>query len=272
MSANDWRIEATGLSKKFSKSLRNSMHYGIIDSLRRLVGAPVASDRLRAGEFWAVDKVSFTLHRGECLGIMGLNGSGKTTLLRILNGTYAPSVGQVRLRGQVGALIAAGAGFSPVLTGRENVHVNGALLGMGRCQIDARMDEIIRFAEVADFIDAPVRHYSSGMQVRLGFAIAAMSEPDVLLVDEVLAVGDMNFQKKCYEYLHRLKRQGTSIVLVSHSVGAVWALCDRGMFLHKGRCQVLGSAEQAIEAYKEHNSGGLGTLDTTDEANLLRAD
>jgi lipopolysaccharide transport system ATP-binding protein len=259
MTAADWTVRAESLSKKFGLTLRQSMMYGVKDSLRRLLGVDDHTDRLRPGEFWAVKDASFQVRRGEGLGIMGENGSGKTTLLRVLNGVFAPDEGRVSLRGRVGALIAAGAGFAPMLTGRENVYVNGALLGMSRHEIDARMNEIIAFADVGQFIDTAVKHYSSGMFVRLGFAIAAMSEPEILLVDEVLAVGDLNFQKKCYDYLHRLKRNGTSIILVSHSIGAIWALCERGLFMHEGRVLVSGSAEDIIRAYNDQNArAGLG--------------
>jgi homopolymeric O-antigen transport system ATP-binding protein len=250
----DWMIHAAGLSKKFGLTLQTSMLYGMRDSLRRLAGLRVASNVLRPGEFWAVKDVSFELRRGESLGLMGVNGSGKTTLLRILNGVFAPDAGRVSLRGRVGALIAAGAGFAPMLTGRENVYVNGALLGMSRGEIGRHMDEILAFADLGQFIDSPVKHYSSGMFVRLGFAIAAMSEPEILLVDEVLAVGDLKFQKKCYDYLHTLKRKGTSIVLVSHSVGAIWALCDKALFMHRGEIRVAGSVEAVVRAYQDENA------------------
>jgi lipopolysaccharide transport system ATP-binding protein len=230
------------------------MVLGMKDSLRRLVGLPVHGSRLRPGEFWALQDVSFELARGQCLGIMGVNGSGKTTLLRILNGIYAPDAGSVSLQGRVGALIAAGAGFSAQLTGRENVYINGSLLGIPKREIDRRFDEIVAFADVGAFIDSPVKHYSSGMSVRLGFSVAAVCEPEILLIDEVLAVGDLNFQKKCYEYLHRLKGQGTSIVLVSHSIGAIWSICDEGMLVHKGRIAARGSVEDVIRAYNDKNS------------------
>lgn len=254
MTTPTWMIKADGLHKKFSRSLNNSMRYGMQDVLRQLCFRSNSRTELRDGEFWAVEDVSFELCAGRCLGIMGVNGSGKTTLLRILNGIYAPDAGQVQIRGKVGALIAAGAGFSPLLTGRENIYINGSLLGMSYPEISRKMAEIVAFAEIDDFIDAPVRHYSSGMQVRLGFAVAAVCQPDVLLVDEALAVGDLNFQKKCYEYLHRLKKQGTAIVLVSHSVGAIWALCDEGIYLHKGKVIAAGPVEEVIRNYNDYNA------------------
>lgn len=252
---HEWRIRVEGVSKKFGLSLQQSMLYGLKDAVSALLGQRSGRGELRPGEFWAMKDIAFEVGRGESLGIMGPNGAGKTTLLRILSGVFPPDMGRVMMRGRVGALIAAGAGFAPMLTGRENVYVNGALLGMRKADIDRRFDEIVEFAEVGPFIDAPVKHYSSGMFVRLGFAIAALSEPDILLVDEVLAVGDLNFQKKCYDYLHRLKSQGTSIILVSHSVGAVWAVCERGIFLSGGAVTVNGTVEDAIRAYNEHGTG-----------------
>jgi lipopolysaccharide transport system ATP-binding protein len=251
-----WNIRAEGLSKKFGLTLRQSMAYGLRDALTRFVGARTPPGVLRPGEFWAVKDVSFELRQGESLGLVGLNGSGKTTLLRMLSGVFSPDEGSVTLRGRVGALIALGAGFVPLLTGRENVYVNGALLGFSKREIDQRLEEILAFADLGTFIDAPVKHYSSGMYVRLGFAIAAMCRPDVLLIDEVLAVGDLNFQKKCYDYLHRLKREGTSIILVSHSVGAIWAICDKGLLLHEGRAATAGSVEDVLKAYHDLNARG----------------
>ncbi|MBX4967383.1 ABC transporter ATP-binding protein [Rhizobium binae] len=254
MSAYNWAIRAEGVSKKFGLTLRQSMKYGLRDSARKLAGRPSTADVLREGEFWAVNDVSFQLNSGEALGIMGVNGCGKTTLLRILNGVYAPDKGRIQIRGRVGALIAAGAGFAPMLTGRENVYVNGALLGLSTREIDGLMDEIVAFSELDHFIDLPVRNYSSGMYVRLGFAIAALSRPDVLLMDEVLAVGDLNFQKKCYDHILQLKRGGTAIILVSHSPGAIWAVCDRGLFMNKGAALVDGPIEQVIREYDDQNS------------------
>jgi lipopolysaccharide transport system ATP-binding protein len=250
----DWSIKAEGVSKKFGQSLKSSMRYGLRDSFAQILGRRVAGEELREGEFWAVKDVSFELKRGDSLGIMGVNGSGKSTLLRILTGVYRPDTGRVMMRGTTGALIAAGAGFAPMLTGRENIYVNGALLGMSRATVAKRFDEIIAFAELEGFLDMPVKNYSSGMVVRLGFAIAAMSEPDILIVDEVLAVGDINFQKKCYDYLFRLRRAGATIILVSHSVGAVWAVCDRAIFMDRGSVLVSGAVEEVIRAYEDQNS------------------
>lgn len=261
---DEWSVRVEGLAKKFSQSLNSSMRYGLLDSLNQLGGRHVAGADLRDGEFWAVKDVSFELRRGDSLGIMGVNGSGKSTLLRMLTGIYRPDVGSISLRGTTGALIAAGAGFAPLLTGRENIFVNGSLLGMSRATIDRRMDEIIAFAELEGFLDMPVKNYSSGMVVRLGFAIAAMNEPDILIVDEVLAVGDISFQKKCYDYLFKLKAAGSTIILVSHSIGAIWAVCDRGLFMKRGQATLLGSVEEVVKAYDEDNARN--TLSTAKNA------
>jgi len=247
-------LVADRVSKKFGLTLKQSLQYGLKDMARTFLGARVSTDQLRPGEFWAIRDVSFELHRGESLGIMGVNGSGKSTLLRMLNGVYAPDAGHIQIRGRVAALIAAGAGFAPMLSGRENVFINGALLGLSKRQVDALMDEIIAFSELEDFIDLPVRNYSSGMFVRLGFAIAALSRPDVLLMDEVLAVGDLNFQKKCFDCILNMKKQGTSIILVSHSPGSIWAVCDRGLFMDHGHVVVDGTAEDIVRAYDDQNS------------------
>lgn len=254
MSEQQWAVKAEGVSKKFGLTLRQSMKYGLRDVAGKLMGRSNHSNILREREFWAVNNVSFQLCGGESLGIMGVNGSGKTTLLRILNGVYSPDAGRVQIRGRVGALIAAGAGFAPMLSGRENVYVNGALLGLTTKEIDGLMDEIVAFSELGQFIDLPVKNYSSGMYVRLGFAIAALSRPDVLLMDEVLAVGDINFQKKCFDHILQLKRQGTAIILVSHSVGAIWSVCDRGLFMDHGRVLLDGSVEDVIRAYDDQNA------------------
>jgi len=247
-------VRAQGLSKKFGLTLAQSMRYGLRDMASRVVGRRGGAQVLREGEFWAVRDASFELRPGEALGIMGVNGSGKTTLLRMLNGVYAPDAGRAELHGRVGALIAAGAGFAPMLSGRENVYINGSLLGLSTAEIDGLMDEIIAFSELGQFIDLPVRNYSSGMFVRLGFAIAALSRPDVLLMDEVLAVGDLNFQKKCFDHILQLKRQGAAIILVSHSPGAIWSVCDRGLFMDRGRVILDGTVEDAVRAYDDQNA------------------
>lgn len=245
-------IIVEGLSKKFGLSLRDAMKYGFIDTGRRLIGRG-KDNHQRPGEFWALDNVNFTLEQGDALGIMGVNGSGKTTLLRILNGTYSPDTGKVTLRGRIGALIAAGAGFSPMLTGRENIYLSAALLGMTPSETNNKFDEIVNYAGLNDFIDMPVRNYSSGMTVRLGFSVAVMGTPEILLIDEILAVGDINFQKKCYERIIALKEGGTTILLVSHSPGSIWAVCNKALILHKGRSSGIIPVEEACKLYEYNN-------------------
>ena len=186
-------IKVDHVSKKYCKSLKRSMSYGIWDIARNTLGLSSRSSRLRKDEFWAVDDVSFEVSRGETVGIIGPNGSGKTTLLKMLNGIFWPDKGKITVKGKVGALIAVGAGFHPALTGRENIYVNAAILGMTKKEVEERFDNILKFADIGDFLDTPVKYYSSGMYVRLGFAVAAHCDPDILLVDEVLAVGDAGF-------------------------------------------------------------------------------
>ena len=248
-------VVVEGVSKKFGSNLKSALKYGLIDSGRRLIGKD-SDHSLRPGEFWALNDINFELHPGDALGIMGINGSGKTTLLRILNGTYRPDRGNVTLRGRIGALIAAGAGFSPMLSGRENVYISGTVLGMTPREIRSKFDEIVAFAELGDFIDMPVRNYSSGMSVRLGFAVAVIGTPEILLVDEVLAVGDMNFQKKCYERIQQLKERGTTILLVSHSIGSIWSICNKGLLIHKGLSPGLVTVEDACKQYDYMNMLG----------------
>ncbi len=185
------------VSKKYCKSLKRSMFYSLSDISRNMLGFGSHPSRLRRDEFWALDDVSFEVKRGETLGLVGPNGAGKSTMLKMLNGIFWPDKGRITVRGRVGALIEVGAGFHPLLSGRENIYVNAAILGMGKKEVDRKFDSIVAFADIGDFLDAPVKHYSSGMFVRLGFAVAVHCDPDILLVDEVLAVGDTAFQSKC---------------------------------------------------------------------------
>jgi ABC-type polysaccharide/polyol phosphate transport system ATPase subunit len=213
--------------------------------------------RGRAGLFggegiWALRDVSLDLARGRMIGIIGSNGSGKSTLLKVIGGILKPTTGRVAVEGRVSALIELGAGFHPEFTGRENIHVNGVLLGLSRAEIRKRFDEIVAFAGLAPFIDSPVKTYSSGMYMRLGFAIAVTVDPDVLLIDEVLAVGDEAFQHRCVGKIQEFKAAGKTIVLVSHDLGSIERLCDEVVWLDRGRLQATGEAREIVGRYLEH--------------------
>jgi len=252
-------IKVEHVSKKFCRTLRRSMGYGLMDVARNMLGMGSHPDRLRKNEFWAVDDVSFEVNKGEVIGIIGANGSGKTTMLSLLNGIFWPDKGKISIRGRTGALIAMGAGFHPMLSGRENIYIEGAVRGLSRQEIDERFHDIVEFADIGEFIDSPVKYYSSGMMVRLGFAVAIHMEPEVLLIDEVLAVGDMGFRTKCLQKMEELRRRGISIVFVSHNMDMVSRLCSRGLYLKEGRIHFEGGIDQVIERYETE----------TDEAALV---
>ena len=225
---------------------------------------------LRPKEFWAVHDVSFELKRGECLGLIGRNGAGKTTLLKMLNGLIKPDAGRIEMRGRVGALISLGAGFNGVLTGRENIYTNASVLGLSKREIDAKLDEIIDFAEIGDFLDTPVQNYSSGMAVRLGFAVASSLDPDILLVDEVLAVGDLGFRYKCFRRISELMERA-AVIFVSHDMASVARLSNRIMLMGQGQIQMYGDdCPAVIQQYNNlfKTSGqiqaGTGEIDVTD--------
>jgi lipopolysaccharide transport system ATP-binding protein len=248
-------VKVEGVSKKFCRSLKKSLWYGVCDiagELNPLVrhgakgmehagqeaagsNAPEARDEdLRDGEFYAVRDVSFELRRGECLGLIGHNGAGKTTLLKMLNGLIKPDRGRIEMNGRVGALIALGAGFNPILTGRENIYINGSVLGLSKKEIDEKIDDIIDFSDIRASIDMPVQSYSSGMAVRLGFSVASSLCPDVLILDEVLAVGDMGFVVKCLNRLRSIA-SNAAVILVSHNMQIVSAFCSRVVMMQKGK-------------------------------------
>ncbi|AFL72201.1 ABC transporter ATP-binding protein [Thiocystis violascens] len=245
-------ITVDNVSKKFCRSLKKSLWYGMQDLGNELRGRRHGGDgELRPDEFWAVKDVSFELKRGECLGLIGRNGAGKTTLLRMLNGLIKPDRGRIEMRGRVGALIALGAGFNPVLTGRENLYVNASILGFSKQEIDARFDDIVEFAGIEEFIDTPVQNYSSGMAVRLGFSVAAHLNPDILIVDEVLAVGDVGFRMRCFEHMLQLKKKGVVIVFVTHSMIELPRICERAIVVTGGQIVFEGLVEVAIGIYEK---------------------
>ncbi|WP_339832750.1 ABC transporter ATP-binding protein [uncultured Altibacter sp.] len=232
-------VKVEGLSKKFCKDLKTSLMYGVKDLFYGLSGS--TSERtLRPKEFWAVKDINFELRRGECLGLIGHNGAGKSTLLKMLNGLINPDAGKITMRGRVGALIELGAGFNPILSGRENIYNNGAVLGFSKKEIDAKVEEIIDFAEIREFIDMPVQNYSSGMKVRLGFAVAAQMEPDVLIIDEVLAVGDIAFRVKCFNRISELLHN-CAVLFVSHSMPQVARIATHVLHMENGVADYYGS-------------------------------
>lgn len=266
--ANEPSVITQNISKKFCKDLRRSMAYGIYDIGRDMFGLPANSGNLRKDEFWALDDVSFELKKGETLGIIGPNGSGKSTLLKLLNGIFRPDKGSIEINGRIGALIEVGAGFHPMLTGRENIYVNGAILGMSKKEIDKKFDAIVDFSGIGDFLDSPVKYYSSGMYVRLGFAIAIHAEPDILLIDEVLAVGDIKFQNKSYERILKIK-DNCSIIIVSHSLLSLSRMCDAALWLDKGKSRKYGQAQEVIREYSNvslRESSGGGNVNVTDRS------
>jgi lipopolysaccharide transport system ATP-binding protein len=244
-------IQVDGVGKRFCRDLKRSLWYGMKDIASDCFAGSQASASLRKDEFWALKDVSFQLRRGECLGLIGANGAGKTTLLRILNGLIKPDSGEVRIRGRVGALIALGAGFNPVLTGRENIYVNAAVLGLSKKETDAQLEAIIAFADIGPAIDAPVQTYSSGMTVRLGFAVAAHLEPDILLIDEVLAVGDAAFRYKCFAQINKLLQRSTAIILVSHNQNNLLRVGTHGIVLENGVPTYSGPIEDCIHEYAD---------------------
>ncbi len=246
--SDDVLVSVEGVSKKFCRDLKRSLWYGVKDLTSELLRRD-RQHELRRDEFWAASDVSFEVKRGEVLGLIGENGAGKTTLLRAINGLIKPDRGRITVKGRVGALIQLGTGFHPLLTGRENIYINGTVLGMPKSEIDRRYDEIVEFSGVADFIDAPVRSYSSGMRVRLGFSVAAHLSPDLLLIDEVLAVGDLAFQRKGLNRIAQFVKEGGATILVSHSLDKIRSICTSCLYLSKGKARFHGDLQSAIKLY-----------------------
>jgi lipopolysaccharide transport system ATP-binding protein len=248
---SDFVISVEQISKKFCRDLKHSLFYGVCDIAVDLVGGRRKSDVLRGKEFWALKDVTFQLRRGEALGLVGANGAGKSTLLRIISGLIKPDIGRVRVRGRLAPLIALGAGFNPILTGRENIYANMSILGLSTREIKKRFDDVVDFAEIGDAIDAPVQSYSSGMAARLGFASAIHAEPEILLLDEVLAVGDIKFRAKCARRLAEIRAKGTSFILVNHKPSAIVSICDTAVYLAKGQVVCVGDTGSIIKQYEE---------------------
>jgi len=283
-------VTVENVSKKFASSLKRAMIYGmgditraaliphrfrskglntriqdavthvppnettvLIDPKTRInnLKTSVPDPSLRPTEFWAVKNVSFQINRGECLGLIGHNGAGKSTLFKLLSGIYGPTEGHIEMRGTMSALIEVGSGFHPMLSGRENIYITGAIRGMSTAEIDRKFEQIVDFSGVRDFIDMPVKFYSSGMHVRLGFSVLAHLEPDILLIDEILAVGDLAFQRKCIEHINKLRESDMALALVSHSLYRIESLCHRVVWLDHGQVVMVGSAHEVVKAYRE---------------------
>jgi lipopolysaccharide transport system ATP-binding protein len=275
---SDIVVHAVGLGKEFMIGSKQEKYKTFRDTLAGAASFPARAVRKLArggGEksvardvaFQALEDVSFDVRRGEAVGIIGHNGAGKSTLLKILSRITDPTRGYVDIRGRVASLLEVGTGFHPELSGRENIYLNGAILGMRRVEIERKFDEIVSFAEVEKFIDTPVKHYSSGMYLRLAFAVAAHLEQEVLLIDEVLAVGDASFQKKCLGKMEDVARQGRTVLFVSHNMGAMSALCESVVLLEKGRVKKSGPAGEVIGAYLaslDESAGSVALRERTD--------
>jgi ABC-type polysaccharide/polyol phosphate transport system ATPase subunit len=262
---SDMAIELSGVSKRYW--LRHGWYVSSIKDevgrlTARLLGRPVEPRE----EFWALRDVSFSLKRGEVLGLIGMNGAGKSTLLKILSKVTMPTTGSFVTKGRLGSLIEIGAGFHPDLTGRENIFLNGSIMGMPRREVQRKFDQIVAFAEVERFIDTPIKFYSSGMQMRLGFAVAAHTDPDILLIDEILAVGDASFQAKCLNKLAELKEQDKTIVLVSHNLTNITEHARKVLWIDHGTIRMFGESDAVVDAYLEHVSVDMKAEDSQHEA------
>jgi lipopolysaccharide transport system ATP-binding protein len=248
-------IAVEGLSKRYRIGGRQ-VHNSLRDAVAGLVRAPLNRFRSNgsANTIWALDDVSFEVTPGEVVGIIGRNGAGKSTLLKILSQITRPTKGRVALNGRVGSLLEVGTGFHSELTGRENVFLNGAILGMTRAEIQRKFDEIVAFAETEKFLDTPVKHYSSGMTVRLAFAVAAHLEPEILIIDEVLTIGDAEFQKKCLGKMNEVTRAGRTVLFVSHDLNAINSTCERALLLHEGKIVLSGVTADVTRYYLDHTN------------------
>ena len=257
-------ILAEGLSKQYVIGARQEEYSTLRDSLTRALTAPFRAMQGQAPKpetFWALDDIHFRVERGEVLGVVGRNGAGKSTLLKVLSRITEPTRGQVRIRGRVASLLEVGTGFHAELTGRENVYLNGSILGMKRQEIDRNFDEIVAFAEVEKFIDMPVKRYSSGMYLRLAFAVAAHLEPEILIVDEVLAVGDSAFQNKCMGKMEQVAKQDRTVLFVSHNMASVRGLCSRCLWIHGGRLMQDGPPAEVVEQYLAYGAEITASVD-----------
>ena len=242
-------IELKNASKKFKKGRKFYLKQALLEIFK-------SSEE----DFYALHDINFKVQKGESLGIIGANGSGKSTLLKLIAGVVTPTKGSIRVEGKISPLIELGAGFHPELSGRDNIYLNGTILGLSKKEIDKKFDSIVNFAELGDFIDTPIKHYSSGMQLRLGFSIAVSTQPDILVVDEVLSVGDVSFGQKCLKLMRDFKSQGVTIILVSHNLQLIQEFCDRALFLEGGRVRYNGKPEVAVFHYLKDLSDKDGSI------------
>jgi len=247
-------IKVQNLSKQYQIGGREAAYSTVRESLMKAIRSPfrtLTGNGKGNSTIWALRDVSFEVKRGEVVGIIGRNGAGKSTLLKVLSRITEPTTGKIELYGRVGSLLEVGTGFHPELTGRENIFLNGSIMGMRRSEIEAKFDEIVAFAEIEKFMDTPVKRYSSGMYIRLAFAVAAHLEPEILIIDEVLAVGDMAFQKKCLGKMGEVAEQGRTVLFVSHNMGSIGRICRTGMVMEQGRLQFSGNITEAIARYTQ---------------------
>ena len=249
--SDDLILDICDVSKKFCRDLKKSLWYGARDMVREIFTRNRSCDHIRPGEFWAIQNASLKMYRGEALGLIGRNGAGKTTLLRMIAGVLRPDTGTVSIRGRVAPLLSLGAGFKSILTGRENIFVNMSMLGLAKKQIIERFDDVIEFAELHEAVDAPVQTYSKGMKARLGFSCAIHVQPDVFIIDEALAVGDLKFRMKCYRKLAELREQGVSLIIVTHSPHILTSICDTAAYLRNGEMIMTGTATDVLDQYRQ---------------------
>jgi lipopolysaccharide transport system ATP-binding protein len=273
-------IEINNLSKKYPIVHEKRVYGTLRDTIMNLIRHPFTKNKTYES-FWALKNINLTINRGEIIGIIGKNGAGKSTLLKILSGITKPSEGKIKLYGKVSSLLEVGTGFHPELTGRENIFLNGVILGMTRKEVAKKFNEIVTFAGVEQFLDTPVKHYSSGMYVRLAFAVAAHLEPDILIVDEVLAVGDIEFQKKCLGKMEEVsKEEGRTVIFVSHNMGVIQKLCSKTIMIDSGKIYTQGNTRDVIEkylanskqtdpskGYKKSNTSYINKVEILDEQN-----
>ncbi|MDF9392302.1 MULTISPECIES: ABC transporter ATP-binding protein [Methylococcus] len=274
-----YAIQAESVGKSFilhhqrnrpNDSLRDALAGSLSHLSRSLLRRARRNQRDETEEFWALKDISFQIRPGERIGLLGRNGAGKSTLLKILSRTLEPSTGRIRIRGRIASLLEVGTGFHPELTGRENIYFNGAMLGMSKAEISRKFDEIVEFAEVEQFLDTPVKHYSSGMYVRLGFAVAAHIDPEILIVDEVLAVGDARFQKKSIGKMHEIGQEGRTLLFVSHNMNSIMQLTQRALLLDHGKIVCDSDTSQTITKYLSAEATEDGRLPLKTKVDWLR--